>query len=376
MNYFEAKFEMLRNTRYIECMISQRQLAAYLKLSPGTVSRALRNLPGTDVQTQAAVMEAAAKLGYRMPARISDQQTRGNGETQSRLIGVLISNGERNSASNAPSMIFTRALQGAAEAARELNVSLQVDCVSGDLRDQIHLPAYQSPALREGLVKGLILMGLFSSQTVEELAKQQPCVRLHDRRVKMDCIAQDDLQASNDLIDYLVQLKHRNIGFMAPASDIQFTFGHARLAGYLESMLVHQLSMKPEWWLGVGESANDNHDALLARAETLTRQGVTAWVCVNDVWGYDLLSHFQKSGIRVPEDVSIVSFDATSAPSGMKRLTSIDWPFEDMGAASVRRLIRRMQNPLMAAGQTIYSGKIIPGETTGPATTRTHSSNS
>lgn len=343
-------------------MVSQRQLAAYLKLSPGTVSRALRNLPGTDVQTQAAVMEAAAKLGYRMPARTGEQQLRGLGlAQQTKLMGVLISQG---GVAGPPGSIFTRFLHGAAEAARELDVSLQVDCVAGERADQIHQPNNQSSALRSGLAKGLILAGLFPPEVAESLALQQPCVRLNDRRIKVDNIAQDDLQAADDLVDHLVELKHNKIAFLMPQSDLDYTFGSARLAGYLEAMIVRGLPMNQQWWLGVGESAADDGAALLARAERLTREGVTAWMCVNDVWGYRLLEHFRAVGIRVPKDVSVVGFDSMPAPSGLEKLTSVEWPFEDMGAACVRRLYRRLQNPLMAVSQSVFSGKVLVGATT------------
>lgn len=355
-------------------MITQRQLAEYLKVSTGTVSRALRNLPGTDAQTQAAVLEAAAKLGYRFTPQTASRRehTLSNRRADSTtMLGVLISRHAEifhPDDRGAPNDVFPRILQGATEAARELNVTLQVDYVAGERLDQAHLPAQQSPALRNGLVSGLILIGVFDSEVVRLLSRQTPCVRINirDHSVKLDCIAQDDQLAADELMEHLVRFGHRKVGYFNMHHDLAFTYGRARFAGYVEALALRDLPFDPAWCLGAwnGPDAN-NSIALFEKAITLARQGVKAWVCVHDGWAYRLLAEFEKAGLSVPKDVSVVGFDAVPAPPGQKRMTSIAWPFEDMGAASVRRLLRRIQNPLMAAGHTVYTGSLVLGDSTG-----------
>lgn len=346
-------------------MISQRQLARMLNLSPATVSRALRNLPGTDARTQATVLEAAAREGYR------GGSARGN-DTDARratpLVGMLICGEDPG---QAPAGVFARLLHGASESARQFNLSLLVDSLSPGRARAIALPGQQPPALRDGKVGGLILVGPFPPESVAELAIRHPCVRLtiRDVGVRLDCIGQDDQQAAHDLVEHLWRRGHRRIGFFCANRAARFTYGRARFAGYLEAMTLADLPLDPRRWVGVQGGVLSEAEAF-ARAEALTRAGTTAWVCVHDALGYGLLAHLAGAGLRVPQDVSLVGFDAIPAPLGLPlglpRLTSIQWPFEEMGATAVRRLLRRIRNPLLAVGNTVYPGTLIPGQSTRP----------
>jgi LacI family transcriptional regulator len=343
-------------------VISQRKIARMLKLSPATVSRALRNLPGTDSRTQAAVLDAAARMGYRMSSLCDASAS----EQVDALLGLLIC-GEASASSG----IFSQFLHGASEAARQMEVSLHVDYVGHDRAQSIGTPVNQSRALRQRQVGGLILVGPFPPDTVSELAGQFPCVRLNirDVGVPLDCIAQDDQQAANELVDHLARHGHRRIGFLCANQAARFTYGRARFAGYIEALTLQGLPIDPELWVGVQAPLLDE-PAALHRARMLTARGVTAWVCVHDALGYNLLHDFAEHGLSVPHDASIVGFDALAAPSGLPKMTSIKWPFEDMGATAVRRLMLRMRNPLLAVGHSVYSGTLVPGQTTGDAQQR------
>lgn len=68
-------------------MTTQRKIADILDLSLGTISRALRDMPGIHPNTRARVMATAASMGYR--PNLEAQSRRGE-HNENQLIGLLI----------------------------------------------------------------------------------------------------------------------------------------------------------------------------------------------------------------------------------------------------------------------------------------------
>ncbi|MDR7252562.1 LacI family transcriptional regulator [Nocardioides sp. BE266] len=63
-------------------------------------------------------------------------------------------------------------------------------------------------------------------------------------------------------------------------------------------------------------------------------------VCMNDRIAMGAYQALAEAGLRVPDDVSIVSFDGSSLAGWLRpALTSVELPFTDLGAHAVRRLL-------------------------------------
>ena len=78
-----------------------------------------------------------------------------------------------------------------------------------------------------------------------------------------------------------------------------------------------------------------------ATARWLARGGsAEGLVCMNDRIAMGVYQALAEAGLRVPDDVSVVSFDG-SALAGWLRpvLTSVELPFTELGALAVRRLL-------------------------------------
>jgi LacI family transcriptional regulator len=67
---------------------------------------------------------------------------------------------------------------------------------------------------------------------------------------------------------------------------------------------------------------------------------VTALICLNDRVALGVYQALAAAGLRVPQDVSVVSFDDSSLASWLRpQLTSIALPFHDMGARAVQEVL-------------------------------------
>lgn len=63
-------------------------------------------------------------------------------------------------------------------------------------------------------------------------------------------------------------------------------------------------------------------------------------ICMNDRLAMGAYQALAEAGLRVPDDVSVVSFDGSALASWLRpEVTSVTLPFHDLGALAVRRLL-------------------------------------
>ncbi len=342
--------------------LNQRTIANELGLSVSTVSKALRNHPAINRQTRAQVMEVAARLGYRSASRrgITRFRSARGGYLSIGMflpLKVDLEYGHR--------LPVQTVLAGVSQGAARHDVALNVHYVpDGDTRQD--LPAdQQPPSLRAGELAGLLLAYDLSRPLVAQLASLLPCVVLGDGYggIPVDVVADDAHDAMRQIVEHLVQLGHRNIGFAGV--DSRFAWSARRLGAFTAAMAAADLRVPPENILPYALSDEDTR--MITGAVERTRAGVTAWVCSQDWIGYRLYTGLTQAGLRVPEDVSITGYDALAAPADCKPLTSISQPLDAMGFAATRRLIERLRYPDEPPIRVQLACRLTVQATTGPA---------
>lgn len=210
----------------------------------------------------------------------------------------------------------------------------------------------------EGLLKknpaGLIIEGTRSSfpnpniRLYEEIRKKNiPTLFLHNHyeNLKFDSMELSDAKASYELTRLLIQNGHRRIGGIFKYDDLQ---GMERYRGFIECLSDYGVPFDDDWirWYSTKDMEEKLSKKGLQRMYKRTRD-CTAMMTYNDeVAGY-YMDFLQEKGLKVPEDVSIVSFDDAMVPipGSNVKITSAVHPKYSFGRLAARNLLRMMEDP-------------------------------
>ena len=348
--------------------VNLEHIAEQLDLSVATVSRSLRNHPRISAETRARVHSMATQMGYkpRMTApTIPDFLS----------VGVLVQfDGGSQNPPNWQDLVsyndvdmtlpMNGMLAGINRAATTHDVSPLIHYVPWEERASIGDSRFQPPALRKREISGLILIHHFPVEAVAQLSASWPCVTLghHYPNLPIDCVGVDALSSIGGLMEQLLRLGHHRIGFLNHTPE--FSWAQMRFSAYVQSLARLNLNYSPELVVNLPGTARVIDQEAKIVVDYL-KQGVTAWICSDDILVYRLIEDLPKHGIRIPEDVSVGGFNAVKPPDGVPTATSIRPPFQQMGIAAVRHLLERIEEPDLPSRHILMGCELVAGETIG-----------
>lgn len=193
------------------------------------------------------------------------------------------------------------------------------------------------------------------------LQSKVPLLMLHAKYEELDVpvVAMDDVQAGKIATDYLIELKHKNIGIITKTDDQQ---GKQRLKGYINSLSENNLSFENEYIISYDTESMDLISDKIVHSVN-DNKAPTAFVCYNDQIAALLIQELLSLGKKVPEDFSIVSIDnsylSTTIPS--IRLTSVNHPKEEMGKVAAQIMLEAIENNSLVSQSFIFQPELVVG---------------
>jgi len=337
-----------------------QDIADRLGLSVATVSRALRRVPGINAETRARVMQAAGETGYRLPQSYRNTALE---DDSLRHIGVFI---ESNQTQN-PAY-----LTGMSDACLSLNASLAIHYVKPNECHKILDPKFAPRAMTAGLLSGIVLVYWWPTDVVRALSQKLPTVSIMHKYpgTDLDLVGVDNEGGIGQLLHELFAAGHRKIGFLGRCGRLHWA--NARLGGYVAALTELGLEYDPSLVVDVDfdalASPQGDWTPYLAKAEALTRKkNVTAWMCAAEPGGMQLHDYLVARGLQVPKDVSITGFHRhPEVLEGTVDLTSVGVSCEAIGAAALKRLLFRIQNPVETCRTILFPCELHPGKTIAP----------
>ena len=160
------------------------------------------------------------------------------------------------------------------------------------------------------------------------------------------CIADDNVHGGYFLTNYLLKKGHKKIAAIFKNDDIQ---GHERYLGFLSAFRDAGLPLPDSkiLWYTTEEKMqilNGGDVSLLQKFTSQVRGDVTAVVCYNDEIAYPLINVLLANGVRVPEDIAVVSFDNSSYSDLCSvKITSLAHGSKHIGRIAAEQLINILQ---------------------------------
>lgn len=309
--------------------IGLREIAASAAVSLATVSRVFNGNKRVDPAIRDRVLSAAAELNVDVSQR-----------NKTKAIAFLLCNRTMLHA------FHSRVLLGAEEycAAHGWDIIfLAYNYAPNVPWQQLHLP---NVVQRHDVVRGVILAGTNSMNLIDLLERRSITFSLlgnnlldRPQQFRHDEVVSDDVQGAFDITRFLIQQGHRAICFV----------GNRRLPWFSRCFLGYRRAME-EAGLEVRESAiSSDNDAEIGYLGTKALLGsgkpVTAIFAGNDPTAHGVYKALRDTGLRVPDDMSVVGCNDTIGPWVYPGLTTIREFPEQLGHQLVETLLRRLSTP-------------------------------
>ncbi len=154
-------------------------------------------------------------------------------------------------------------------------------------------------------------------------------------------VALDDRKVSEKAVRYLIEQGHRKIGAIFKLDDGQ---GRLRYAGYVDAVFSAGLELdeKKILWIDTVDLKDMRH----IRIPLLNRlTDCTAVFCYNDEVAYGIIGLLRKEGVRIPEQLSVVSIDSSELALLCEPcITSVPHPLEKLGRKTAENMLRLIKD--------------------------------
>lgn len=333
-------------------MIDVAQLAG---VSKKTVSRVLNNEPHVQEALRVRVRKAVADLGY-VPSQ-SARRLRGN-----KSYTICMIREHRNSP-------FANAIQfGALLACQDLDYQLsvvQIDALNQESPEGImsKLGSLTSTQRPDGI---LLVTPLSSNPNIADALDQLdlPAARVGPVEIESTgaVVQINDYQAALEVTQHLLELGHRDIGFIRGLEEQVAT--QERFLGFCKAMTLAGHSVNDNWV----RSGDFDFASGVEAAESLLSGSTrpTAIFAANDDMAAGVIFTANRMGLKVPEDISLVGFDDSEiAECTWPGLTTVRQCFRDLGREAMEALVDSLEsgNP-MPSEPIILPHEIIMREST------------
>lgn len=346
---------------------TEKELMERFGVSKITVVNALAGLVNEKIITRVPgkgtfVSEPESEMSAASPINAVKSIHKAGGEMGTRLIGLIL-----------PSIYdyFTiRLIQGIQQALNENEYRCVIYLSEGDIDKEKEAIKTCSNIGVEGLLIFPVDEELFNEEILSMKFAGFPFV-LIDRYlpgVETHYIASDGRLGANMAVNYLWELGHREIAICSD-SPIQTVTVQERIDGYMNAFkekgaLINPAHIVTGFELGSLEQA-ETHPLY----RYIKNRMATAYITLNGSLAVKIYQIARQVGLKVPEDISIISFDdPTSIIEGYSTFTHVKQFERDMGYRAAYTLLEVINGDDGHQGKyfkTLVEPELVIGETTG-----------
>lgn len=298
--------------------VTLHDVAAAADVSIATVSYVLNNQGSVSEDVRKTVRRTAKKLGYQQ-----NRAARAMKMGRSNIIGLVIPNIENPFFATVAQSVLTESQK----------CGYQVFLIDTEGSHDSEAKAVQGLAAQG--VDGVIVFPVDDSELTISGRTPVPVVVLDRDTPDLDLVQAEYYEGGRMLANHLTSLGHKRFAILEGPRVVSSV--RSRTRGFIESL---GEDCEITWQI--------EHPFVLELTKKakkrLQERNFTALVCGNDLIAMSAIAHYRDTGVKVPDELSIVGFDDIPFASVVTPpLTTIRMPIATMGKEAVNLLIRRLQ---------------------------------
>ncbi|HEX4052993.1 MAG TPA: LacI family DNA-binding transcriptional regulator [Tepidisphaeraceae bacterium] len=324
-----------------------RDVAKRAKVSVATVSMVLNENPRISRATQMRVQQVIDRMGYR-PNRLAQSLS----SRYTRVLAVMLP-ALRHGFGDA---YFGELISGVCDRAGKLGYKVMLEQAKPDfVKSHEHIAIYE-----RRYIDGILCLGCNDRHhfLADFTDRRYPLIVVDNylEQWGLDYVVCDYRAGTDQVMNYLLQLGHRKIGFINAAPEVRTA--RDRLEVFEQRLQSAEVQARPEW-IDDGQFTEQGGAAAAERI-LAAAPDVTALFAGNDKMALGAMHYCSRRGIRIPADISIIGFDDMQQAAFVNpSLTSVHLPLYEAGALACERLIERIRGKVDRVAEVLPTHLVV-----------------
>lgn len=332
--------------------VTMEEIARQLGISKGLVSLALSNKYGVNEETKSQIIHTALKMGYDF-GRVNKVKKK----AKAKSITLFLYRGELDIET-----FWTEIIMGIEEAAYSLDYKITIQFWSTEDKEADIL---------EGIlmtnVNGIIALNAFPVDVIKKMKGFNiPFVLIDGRKYfgsEIDHLRVNNYDGGYKIAEYIVKNGHKDIIFLG---DKNFAISFMERYRGFKDFIAKCKGVRCRF---ITEKSDDSrYDTFnYTKFQEQLLDPPTVIMCINDWTAIHVYEILKRKNIRIPEDISVVSFDnSRSSDTLHPKLTGIDFYIKNMGKEAVKMLHERITSGTEYNKTVLMPTRIIEKESFKP----------
>jgi LacI family transcriptional regulator len=330
-------------------MTTIKEIAQLAGVSRSTVSRVINDDPNVSEQTRIKVQHIIDEMNYE-PNPLARSLISG----RTRVLGLVI---PMAFSSLFTDPFFSLLSQGISATCTANNYTLMLWLIEPDYEKRTN-----SKILNNRLIDGIIVASnVIDDPLIEGLITRNMPLLVIGRNDDpgVSSVDADNVHGAATAVNHLVSIGRTNLatitGPMARHS------GRDRLSGFKNGLKENNLPVVEEK-IAFGDFTE--HSGYMQAKQLLSQTEFDGIFVASDLMSFGAIRAFHEAGLKVPDDIALVSFDdIPAAARHQPPLTTVRQPIHQMGAIAAQTLINQLENEDTEPQRIILPTKLILRET-------------
>jgi DNA-binding LacI/PurR family transcriptional regulator len=330
-------------------MPTLKDVAKKAGVAPSTVSRVINNSSRISEETKEKVRKIMDEIGYH-----PNINARNLVKQRSHNLGLVIPYSTEEAFADP---FYSEILRGIGVLAHSKGFNLLLLTSSGEEEEKKTV----LNAVRGKQIDGVLLLrAKKDDQLIEELTKIEfpfVIVGRPEERDKYYWVNNDNIAASEKVVDYLIKNGHRNIAMIV--GDENYIMNQDRLQGYKNSFQKNDLKINENLIVQL-EMIDYQSIYMLSQKMIKEHPEITAFYGMSDTMAYTIMQAVNDLQLKIPEDISIVGFNNNPVSKLISPpLTTVDINIYLLGNKATELLIGVINGQIEKYEHTIVPANII-----------------